>query len=304
MTQDRVLALPSKGRLKESAEEYLTKKMGLAIKGGTSRGYTADLYVGDQSYPVIYQQARDIAEGIVGGNLAFGVSGVDLLEEVGGREGRDYDILFPLGFGHADLVVAVPDAWVDVRSMSDLGEVAQDFFQRHGRRMRVATKYHRLTRRFFLDHHVHEFRIVDSSGATEGAPYAGQAELIVDITSTGSTLKANDLRVLDDGVMLSSQAVLAASLGWKQTAKDVRLQELFMALHHAQKAARACVLVQVQATRLPQKLREELVNRSLVVAADQGRFVLPRDELAVLVAEGLFAEEHAVSISSLDYASY
>jgi len=202
------------------------------------------------------------------------------------------------------LVVAVPDAWVDVRSMSDLGEVAQDFFQRHGRRMRVATKYHRLTRRFFLDHHVHEFRIVDSSGATEGAPYAGQAELIVDITSTGSTLKANDLRVLDDGVMLSSQAVLAASLGWKQTAKDVRLQELFMALHHAQQAARACVLVQVQATRLPQKLREELVNRSLVVAADQGRFVLPRDELAVLVAEGLFAEEHAVSISSLDYASY
>ncbi len=304
MTQDRVLALPSKGRLKESAEEYLTKKMGLAIKGGTSRGYTADLYVGDQSYPVIYQQARDIAEGIVGGNLAFGVSGVDLLEEVGGREGQDYNILFPLGFGHADLVVAVPDAWVDVRSMSDLGEVAQDFFQRHGRRMRVATKYHRLTRRFFLDHHVHEFRIVDSSGATEGAPYAGQAELIVDITSTGSTLKANDLRVLDDGVMLSSQAVLAASLGWKQTAKDVRLQELFMALHHAQQAARACVLVQVQATRLPQKLREELVNRSLVVAADQGRFVLPRDELAVLVAEGLFAEEHAVSISSLDYASY
>jgi ATP phosphoribosyltransferase len=174
----------------------------------------------------------------------------------------------------------------------------------HGRRMRVATKYHRLTRRFFLDHHVHEFRIVDSSGATEGAPYAGQAELIVDITSTGSTLKANDLRVLDDGLMLSSQAVLAASLGWKQTAKDVRLQELFMALHHAQEAARACVLVQVQAIRLPQKLREELVNRSLVVAADQGRFVLPRDELATLVAEGLFAEEHAVSISSLDYASY
>jgi ATP phosphoribosyltransferase len=106
-------------------------------------------------------------------------------------------------------VVAVPEAWFDVARMSDLDEVSEGFYQRHGRRLRVATKYLNLTRRFFAAKGVTGYRIVESLGATEGAPAAGSAEAIVDITTTGSTLAANHLKVLDDGVILKSQAVLA-----------------------------------------------------------------------------------------------
>ena len=117
-----------------------------------------------------------------------------------------------LGFGAADVVVAVPDVWYDVATMADLDDVAADFRQRHGRRLRIATKYWRLTQRFFSQMHgIQVYRIVESLGATEGAPAAGSADVIVDITSTGATLDANHLRVLEDGVILKSQACLVAA---------------------------------------------------------------------------------------------
>jgi ATP phosphoribosyltransferase len=116
-----------------------------------------------------------------------------------------------LGFGHADVVVAVPQAWIDVRTMADLDEIALSFRRAHGRWYRVATKYMNLTRRFFTDKGVTDYRIVESLGATEGTPAAGTADLIVDITTTGSTLKANGLKILDDGVILKSEANLVAS---------------------------------------------------------------------------------------------
>ena len=116
-----------------------------------------------------------------------------------------------LGFGPADVVVAVPECWLDVATMADLDEIAESFYERHGRRLRVATKYHNLTRRFFAGKGVTGYRIVESLGATEGAPAAGIAEIIVDITTTGSTLAANSLKILDDGVILKSEAVLAAT---------------------------------------------------------------------------------------------
>ena len=119
------------------------------------------------------------------------------------------DVLERLGFGFANVVVAVPEAWLDVARMSDLDEVSESFYKRHGRRLRVATKYLNLTRRFFANKGVTGYRIVESLGATEGAPAAGTAEAIVDITTTGSTLNANHLKILDDGVILESQAVLA-----------------------------------------------------------------------------------------------
>ena len=111
-----------------------------------------------------------------------------------------------LGFGSANVVVAVPQAWIDVRTMADLDDVATSFRARHNHRMRVATKYINLTRNFFAAQGVVDYRIVESAGATEGAPAAGTAELIVDITTTGATLAANGLKVLDDGVMLRSHA--------------------------------------------------------------------------------------------------
>ena len=145
--------------------------------------------------------------------VSFGVTGEDLIREALDNAEDKVELLTPLGFGHANVVVAVPQAWIDVRSMGDLEDVAAAFHTRNGgQRMRVATKYINSTRRFFAGHGVGDYRIVESLGATEGAPAAGQAELIVDITSTGATLRANALKVLDDGVILRSEANLVASL--------------------------------------------------------------------------------------------
>ena len=137
------------------------------------------------------------------------------------------ELLSPLGFGHANVVVAAPKAWIDVRTMADLDDVASAYRAKRGERMRVATKYVNLTRRFFAEHGVADYRIVESLGATEGAPASGAAELIVDITTTGATLAANALKTLDDGIILRSQATLIASLTapWganaRQAARDI-----------------------------------------------------------------------------------
>jgi ATP phosphoribosyltransferase len=121
-------------------------------------------------------------------------------------------LIKPLGFGFADVVVAASQAWIDVSTMADLDDVCAAYAQTHKRRLRVATKYAQLTRSFFAQQRISDYRIVPSAGATEGAPAAGTAEVIVDITTTGATLRDNGLKILDDGVILKSQAQLAASL--------------------------------------------------------------------------------------------
>ena len=133
--------------------------------------------------------------------------------EASGEWDKVMEITVRLGIGHADVVVAVPDHWHDVETMADLDDVAAHFRHRHGRRLRIATKYWRLTQGFFSQKHgIQVYQIVESLGATEGAPAAGLADLIVDITSTGSTLSANNLKIPADGVILSSQACLVRSL--------------------------------------------------------------------------------------------
>ena len=207
-----VLGVPSKGRLMETTAGLL-KRAGLElVRTGDARGYRGELR-GLKSTPaleVAFLSASEIARHLMEGRIAAGITGEDLLQETMPNVDAVAKTRLPLGFGHADVVVAVPECWLDVARMSDLEEVAADFHTRHGRLMRVATKYLRLTRRFFAEEHgVVAFRTVRSAGATEGAPAAGLAELIVDITSTGSTLKANRLKVLDDGVILRSEAMLA-----------------------------------------------------------------------------------------------
>src|SRR5260221_12178831 len=130
-------------------------------------------------------------------------------------------LLKGLGFGFADVVVAVSEAWIDVATMADLDDICAAYAQTHRRRLRVATKYARLTRSFFAQARISDYRIVPSAGATEGAPAAGTAEVIVDITTTGATLRDNGLKILDDGVILKSQAQLAASLSadWSAEAR-------------------------------------------------------------------------------------
>ncbi|TPJ79222.1 ATP phosphoribosyltransferase [Mesorhizobium sp. B2-6-2] len=205
------LAIPSKGRLKEQSLEVLAKA-GLAVTlPEDDRKYRARVD-GLDNVEVAFLSASEIAGEIGQGAVDLGITGEDLLREnLADWEARA-EIVARLGFGHADVVVAVPDIWLDVDSMADLDDVAADFRQRHGRRLRIATKYWRLTQQFFsLKHGIQVYRIVESLGATEGAPAAGLADVIVDITTTGSTLRANHLKVLGDGTILKSQACLVAS---------------------------------------------------------------------------------------------
>jgi ATP phosphoribosyltransferase len=211
MTAPLILAIPSKGRLKEQAEDWLAD-CGLPVKAsGGERGYVARLD-GLADIEVRLISAGEIAGALFAGDVHLGVTGEDVLRE----QAEDLDdrvmLLQALGFGPADLVVAAPKSWIDVETMADLDEVAHLFLARTGRRLRVATKYVTLTRAFFARHGITDYRIVESGGATEGAPAAGAAELITDITTTGATLAANGLKVLADGLILSSQAQLAAGL--------------------------------------------------------------------------------------------
>ncbi|MBX3480877.1 MAG: ATP phosphoribosyltransferase [Caulobacter sp.] len=211
MSEPVILAIPSKGRLKEQVEAWLADA-GLRLESdGGERGYRARI-VGLDGLEVRLISAGEIARALSGGEVHLGVTGEDLLRE----QGEDMDarvlLLRALGFGRADLVVAAPQGWLDVETMADLEEVAHQHLARTGRRLRVATKYIAQTRDFFARHGVGDYRIVESAGATEGAPAAGAAEIVVDITTTGATLAANHLRTLSDGVILRSQAQLAAAL--------------------------------------------------------------------------------------------
>ncbi|MDJ0920451.1 MAG: ATP phosphoribosyltransferase [Henriciella sp.] len=216
------IAIPSKGRLKEKSEDWLRASGFKLTQKGGGRGYAAELS-GLPDANVMLLSAREIAEELIRGNLHIGVTGQDLVHDLSADVERDVLVIKRLGFGGADVVVAVPAAWLDVDTMADLEAAGALFRERHGRRMRVATKYLRLTRRFFANKSVGEYRLIESAGATEAAPAAGTAEVIVDITSTGATLKANGLKILSDGVILKSQAALIGSrrANWDASAQAV-----------------------------------------------------------------------------------
>jgi ATP phosphoribosyltransferase len=215
-----VLALPSKGRLKEQCEAWLARHgLSLQLTGG-ERGY-AGVIVGAPEVEVRLLSASEIGRALLSGEVQTGVTGADVVHEASGEVATACDFKRRLGFGRADVVVAVPNAWIDVDTMADLAEVAADVRRATGRRFRVATKFTRLTGEWFARHHVLDHRIVDSAGATEGAPATGAAEAIVDITTTGATLAANGLKILDDGVILKSEACLIAATraSWTEEAR-------------------------------------------------------------------------------------
>ena len=205
-----VLAVPSKGRLQENATAFFGRAGLKFVKASGERGYRGTI-AGVEGAEVAFLSASEIVAQLASGAAHLGVTGEDLVREQLSDADAAVEMLTPLGFGHANVVVAVPQAWIDVRSMTDLEDVASTMRARHGRKLRVATKYVNLTRRFFAEHGLADYRIVESLGATEGAPAAGTAEIVVDITTTGATLAANGLKVLDDGVMLASEANLVAS---------------------------------------------------------------------------------------------
>lgn len=205
-----VLAAPSKGRLMDLTAEIFARAGLPLVKTGHDRGYRGVMQ-GLEGVEVSYLSASEIAHHLGSGRIHLGVTGEDLIREEFSDADERVELLAPLGFGHADVVVAVPQCWIDVERVADLEDVGAQFYREHGLRLRVATKYMNLTRRFFAEKGVVSYRIVQSLGATEAAPAAGAAEAVVDITSSGATLQANHLKILEDGLILKSQANLVAS---------------------------------------------------------------------------------------------
>lgn len=214
------LGLPSKGRLQADTIAWFAAR-GIEIsRTGDQRQYTAQAR-GVTGLDVVMLSAGEIPRELAAGRIHLGVTGEDLLRErIPGWRDR-IRLAERLGFGHADLIVAVPAFWVDVETMADLDDVAETFRARHGHGLRVATKYHRLARAFFRDKGVADYRLIDSQGATEAGPTNQTCEAIVDITSSGETLRANQLRMLDDGLILQSEANLCLSrtAGWGENTR-------------------------------------------------------------------------------------
>jgi ATP phosphoribosyltransferase len=227
MSAPFVIAVPSKGRLQENAEAFFARAGMKLVKPRGARDYRgaiADL----PGVEVAYLSSGEIAQLLAQGAVHFGITGEDLIRETIRDADARVVLIEPLGFGHANVVVAVPQAWIDVHDMTDLDDVATAFRMKHERKMRVATKYVNLTRAFFAAHGITDYRIVDSSGATEAAPATGTAELIVDITTTGATLAANALKVVEDGTILRSQANLIAARGAEWSASQRELARLVL----------------------------------------------------------------------------
>lgn len=242
MTHALSLAIPSKGRLQEQVQRYF-EDAGLTLaQAQGARGYRATLS-GFPEIDVRLMSASEIAGVLISGDVHLGITGEDLIRESAPSLEGKVTLLKPLGFGYADVVVAVPQAWVDVTTMADLDDVCAAFFQRHRRRLRIATKYVGLTRSFFANAGIWDYRIVESLGATEGTPAAGAAEAVVDITTTGATLAANGLKPLKDGTILKSQAQLAAALSieWSPAARQ-SARMLLLRLRARERARQSLVL--------------------------------------------------------------
>ena len=202
------IGLPSKGRLKEETFN-LFKKNKLYIKE-SHRKYLSSIKNFEPN-EVIFSHAREIIDRLADNSLDIGVSGYDLLKESLPGIQKNIFIAKKLSFGIADLVVAIPNPWIDVQTMADLEEISFEFKGKKTGKLRVATKYPNLTNEFLLAKGLTQYKIVNSLGSTEIYPFTNQSEIITDITSTGSTLKANNLRVLNDGIILSSSAYLMIS---------------------------------------------------------------------------------------------
>lgn len=204
------LGVPSKGRLMEKTFEWFGARGIWLGRAGSEREY-AGVVQGIGNVELVLLSAGEIPRELAAGRIHLGVTGTDLVREKLGQWERRVEELAGLGFGQADLVLAVPRAWVDVNTLDDLDAAAAAFRRRHGFRLRIATKYHRLVREFLRLNGVADYQLVDSQGATEGTVKNETAEAIADITSTGDTLRANHLKILEDGLILKSQATLFLS---------------------------------------------------------------------------------------------
>ena len=212
------IGVPSKGRLRKNALKIFKNNKYNLISERGERDYFAKVK-NKVNLKIIYLHAREIIERLGDKSLDIGFSGYDLLKEASINVQRKISVYKKYNFGKAKLVVAIPDKWIDVQTIADLEEISFEFNDNKKQRLRVATKYPNLTRDFLFSKGVTQFKLVDSLGATETYPFTGSSEIITDITSTGETLRANDLRVLKDGIILSSSACLFFSKNNKRLNK-------------------------------------------------------------------------------------
>ena len=201
------LGLPSKGRLQKQCIEWFAARGVDVERTGEDREYAGRVR-GVEGVELVMLSASEIPRELVAGRIHLGVTGEDLIRETIPDWSRRIEMIAALGFGHADLVVAVPNGWVDVETVHDLDAAAAHYRATHGRRLRIATKYHNLARAFLQERGVADYQLVDSQGATEATPLNQTAEAIIDITSSGETIRANHLKVLDDSLILASEARL------------------------------------------------------------------------------------------------
>ena len=204
------IGLPSKGRLKEKAVTFFNNKGLKVLQGNKERNYFAKIE-NKSNLKIIYLHAKEIIQRLGDGTLDIGISGLDLLNESEKNLQDKISVNQKLDFGNADLVVAVPNDWIDVQTIADLEEVAFDIRLKRNTRLRVATKYPNLTNNFLISKGVTQYKLISSLGATETYPFIGSSEIISDISSTGKTLEDNNLRVLKDGLILKSTACLLVS---------------------------------------------------------------------------------------------
>ena len=204
------IGIPSKGRLRNDILNIFKKKK-LKLFSEKGKRDLVGYISGKKNIKIIYLHAREIIESLGDGSLDIGFSGYDLLRESEQNIQNKIKIIKKYEFGKANLVIAIPDDWIDVQTIADLEEIAFEFKDKKKKRLRVSTKYLRLTRDFLYSKGVTQFKLVKSLGSTEVAPFTGTSEIISDITSTGQTLKANKLRILKDGQILKSQACLMIS---------------------------------------------------------------------------------------------
>ena len=216
------IGIPSKGRLRKDVLKIFSKRKLKLISERGERDLIGSIQK-KSNIKILYLHAREIIERLGDGSLDVGFSGFDLFKESEINIQNKISVVKKLNFGNANLVVAIPDPWIDVQTIADLEEIAFEFRDKKKKRLRVATKYPNLTREFLFSKGVTQFRLVNSLGATEAYPFTGSAEIITDITSTGETLKANNLRILKDGEILKSQACIFAS---KKNSKKKGLKNL------------------------------------------------------------------------------
>jgi ATP phosphoribosyltransferase len=302
-----VVAVPSKGRLQENAQAFFARAGLTLLQPRGARDYRGTIAEID-NVEIAYLSAAEITSQLAAGAAHLGITGEDLVREMIPDAAARVVMIEKLGFGQADVVVAVPQAWIDVRSMADLDDVATAFRLRHDRKMRVATKYVNLTRAFFAEHGIIDYRIAESLGATEGAPAAGSAELIVDITTTGTTLAANALKVIEDGVILRSQANLVAArkAPWSDAARAAARAILDRIAAQAQARAFREVRARIATAdgRLAATAQERFgATAPLGMLSEAGVLTLhcPPDSIQGLADFLREAGAEAVTVAGLDY---